>query len=37
LFAKEDIKKAYRKLAKKYHPDNLVEILKNGYDALDDW
>ena len=22
---------------KKYHPDNLVEILKNGYDALDEW
>jgi len=21
----------------KYHPDKLVEILKNGYDALDDW
>jgi len=21
----------------KYHPDNLAEILKNGYDALDDW
>jgi hypothetical protein len=21
----------------KYHPDKLVEILKNGYDALDYW
>ena len=30
--------KSREKIAmEKYHPDNLVEILKNGYDALDEW
>ena len=30
--------RAREKIAmEKYHPDNLVEILKNGYDALDEW
>ena len=30
--------KSREKIAmEKYHPDKLVEILKNGYDALDDW
>ena len=30
--------KSQEKIAmEKYHPDKLVEILKNGYDALDYW